>query len=84
MATMIKRSDALRVSVSSDVKQRLNRVAEALGMSPGTVCTYAIGIFLAQTERNLSMQETVVKAMAEKVGGDIGEQLKLFMKEGKE
>jgi predicted short-subunit dehydrogenase-like oxidoreductase (DUF2520 family) len=77
----VKRQDSVRVSIALETRDRLQRVADALGMPPATVASFAIGMFLAQQERALMMQETVVKTMAEKVGGDIGEQLKLMLKE---
>lgn len=84
MAERIKRDESIRVSVSAGTKERLQRVADALGMPVATIAGVAIGQYIATQERTLGAIESMTDKMAQAVGGEPGEQLKLFMKEGKE
>lgn len=84
MAERIKRDDAIRVSVTSETKERLQRIADAFGMPPGTVAALAIGQYIATQERSLGAVESMQDKIAQAIGGELGEQLKLFAKEQKE
>lgn len=68
----IKRGTDLRMQVSEDVKERLKRIADMYGMPPSTLAAFAIGHWIAHQEAGLR----VVDAMAEKVGGEMGEQIR--------
>lgn len=83
-APRVKRDDSLRINMSTETKERLQRVADAFGMPPATIAALAIGQYIAQQERTLVAVESMTDKMAQAVGGELGEQLKLFMKEGKE
>lgn len=84
MTARIKRDDSVRVSVTPETKERLQRIADAFGMPAATIAGVAIGQYIAQQERALSLVEHMTDKMADSVGGALGEQLKLFLKEGKE
>lgn len=83
-APRVKRDDSLRINMSTETKERLQRVADAFGMPPATIAALAIGQYIAQQERTLVAVESMTDKMAQAVGGELGEQLKLFIKEGKE
>lgn len=83
-APRVKRDDSLRINMATETKERLQRVADAFGMPPATIAALAIGQYIAQQERTLVAVESMTSKLAESVGGDLGEQLKLFMKEAKE
>lgn len=83
-APRVKRDDSLRINMATETKERLQRVADAFGMPPATLAALAIGQYIAQQERTLVAVESMTDKMAQAVGGELGEQLKLFMKEGKE
>ena len=83
-APRVKRDDSLRINMATETKERLQRVADAFGMPPATIAALAIGQYIAQQERTLVAVESMTDKMAQAVGGELGEQLKLFMKEGKE
>lgn len=81
MAERLKRDDSIRVSVTTETKERLQRISEAFGMPLATVAGVAIGQFIAQQERSLGAIETMTNKVADSLGSELGEQLKLFMKE---
>ena len=83
-APRVKRDDSLRINMSTETKERLQRVADAFGMPPATIAALAIGQYIAQQERTLVAVESMTDKMAQAVGGELGEQLKLFMKDSKE
>ena len=83
-APRVKRDDSLRINMSTETKERLQRVSDAFGMPPATIAALAIGQYIAQQERTLVAVESMTDKMAQAVGGELGEQLKLFIKEGKE
>ena len=82
-APRVKRDDSLRINMSTETKERLQRVADAFGMPPATIAALAIGQYIAQQERTLVAVESMTDKMAQAVGGELGEQLKLFIKEGR-
>ena len=83
-APRVKRDDSLRINMATETKERLQRVADAFGIPPATLAALAIGQYIAQQERTLVAVESMTDKMVQAVGGELGEQLKLFMKEGKE
>lgn len=85
MAVAIKRSDALRVKVSPEMNDRINRLSALLGLPPSTLAALAVGQWVANQERALGAAERMVDAIGQQVGEGFGEELKkqigLFSKE---
>lgn len=85
MAIAIKRSDTLRVKVSLDMNDRLDRLSNLLGLPPSTLAALAVGTWVANQERALGATERMVDAIGAQFGGEMGEELKkqigLFSKE---
>jgi len=63
------------MKVSEDIEERLQRIAKLYGMPPSTLAAFAIGHWISHQESGLR----VVDAMAEKVGGEMGEQIRQQM-----
>ena len=85
MAIAIKRSDTLRVKVSADMNDRLDRLSNLLGLPPSTLAALAVGTWVANQERALGATERMVDAIGHQFGEEMGEELKkqigLFSKE---
>jgi len=85
MAIAIKRSDTLRVKVSPDMNDRLDRLSNLLGLPPSTLAALAVGTWVANQERALGATERMVDAIGAQIGGEVGDELKkqigLFSKE---
>ncbi len=87
MAIAIKRSDTLRIKISPDMNERLDRLSQMLGLPPSTLAALAVGNWVASQERGLGVAEQ----MAEVIGNQLGEgmvdelkkQMGLFSKENK-
>ena len=88
MALSIKRSDTLRVKVSSDMNERLDRLSNLLGLPPSTLAALAVGHWVANQERALGAAERMVDAIGNQLGEGMAVELKqqigLFSKENKE
>lgn len=87
MAIAVKRSDTLRVKVSTDINDRINRLSGLLGLPPSTLAALAVGQWVANQERVLGATDRMVDAIGSKFGEEMGEELmrqvSLFSKENK-
>lgn len=81
----IKRSETLRIKVSTDMSERINRLSVLLSLPPSTLAALAVGTWVANQERALGATDRMVDAIGQQLGGEIGEELKkqvsLFSKE---
>lgn len=68
----LKRGSDIRMQVSDDMRTRFQRIAGLYGMPPSTLAAFALGQWTAQQEASLRMVDT----MADKLGGQIGEELR--------
>lgn len=84
MASPIKRQASIRVCVSDEMKARLDRLADSIGVPTSTLASVALGIYVTQQERTLHMAEAAIGKMVEGMTGEIGEQLKLMMQAEKD
>lgn len=75
-----KRSNAMRLSVADGMAERLEAVAKLYGIPPATLAALAVGEYVSKHEANLGIQQKIADAMADSVGGQIGEQLKMMFK----
>lgn len=82
MAVKVKRAGSIRVSITEETKQRLQRVADAFGMPAATVASLAIGQYVAQRERELGAVDTISTKVVEAIGPELGEQMRLMLTKG--
>lgn len=68
-SSRIKRGGGIRINVSEDIEMRLQRISHTLGVPPSTLAAVAVGTWVAQQERSLTMLET----MANTIGVHMGE-----------
>lgn len=66
-----KRSHAIKVSLTSALHADLVVVAEALGQTPATAASFAIGQWVAQQKSSLSAGTTAVNALVDKAGPEL-------------
>lgn len=84
MARM-KRNESIRVTLVPEMKERIERLAQLLGLPPSTLAALAVGQYVSAQERSLGAAERMVDAIGVQFGGEMGEELKkqmgLFSKE---
>lgn len=84
MAGTVKRQASIRVSVSDEMKARLDRLADSIGVPPSTLASVALGLYVTQQERSLHMAEAAITRMVDGMSGELGEQFKLMMQSDKD
>ena len=73
-----KRVSAIKVSLTPQLHADLVTVSEAIGQTPATAASFAIGQWVSQQKRTLSAGEMAVNAMVDKLGPDMAKQLSLL------
>ena len=84
MAGPVKRQSSIRVCVSDEMKARLDRLADSIGVPTSTLASVALGLYVTQQERTLHMAEAAIGKMVDGMSGEIGEQLKLLIQSEKD
>jgi len=74
------------MKVSEDIEVRLQKISLIYGMPPSTLAALAVGQWVAQQERTLSMTETMANRVGETMGdavaNELRQQIGLFSKGG--
>ena len=73
-----KRASAIKVSLTASLHADLVTVAEAIGQTPATAASFAIGQWVAQQKRTLNAGETAMNALVEKAAPEMVEQMRLM------
>ncbi len=85
MPVAVKRQNPLRVKVSEEMNDRINRLSRLLGIPPSTLAAVAVGQWVASQERTLGAAERMVDAIGAQFGDEMAQELKhqigLFTKE---
>lgn len=69
--SIVRRDRTLRLTVTSDIYERLERLAVVVGIPPATLATMSVGLYVAQQERSLGAAERVIDKMSEQMGGEV-------------
>lgn len=69
--SIVRRDRTLRLTVTSDIYERLERLAVVVGIPPATLATVAVGLYVANQERALGATERVIDKMSEQMGGEV-------------
>lgn len=64
----VRREDKIAVMFSSDMRKRLNVLAEGFGMPPSTLCAFAVASWVQQQENNLALTKVAIGQIADHVG----------------
>lgn len=67
----VRREDKIAVMFSSDMRKRLNVLAEGFGMPPSTLCAFAVAAWVQQQENSLAMTRNAVNQIATQAGEKI-------------
>lgn len=73
-----KRASAIKVSLTPALHADLVAVSEAIGQTPATAASVAIGMWVAQQKRSLTAGEVAINALFEKAGPEMVEQMRLL------
>lgn len=71
--TKVRREDKVAVMFSADMKSRLDKIAEAFGMPPSTLCAFAVASWVQQQENQLSMARMAIMQIARQTGEKMDE-----------
>ena len=63
-----KRDAAIKVMLTPALRQELDTVAEAMGQTPSTAASFAIGQWVAQQRNNLQRGDKIAAEMARQYG----------------
>lgn len=66
-----KRDSAIKVMLTPAMREKLDQVAEALGQTPATAASFAIGQWVAQQHRQMEAADTAVQALVAQAGPEI-------------
>jgi hypothetical protein len=70
-----KRSAGMKISLTPALYDDLVVVATAIGQTPSTAASFAIGQWVAQQKRTLEAGQNAITAMVEKAGPEFARQL---------
>lgn len=71
-----KRSVALKITVTPTLHADLVRVAEALGQTPATLASVAVGQFVAAQLRSLDSSGKFMEQLAGSIGPEVADSLR--------
>ena len=73
-----KRSTGMKISLTPQLHDDLVMVATAIGQTPATSASFAIGQWVATQKRALSATESAINAMVEHAGPELVKQMSLM------
>lgn len=66
-----RRTDSIRVRLSSEMIERVQRMADSYGMPPATLCAFAVAEWVAGKENNLRLARDAVLGIGSQVGAEM-------------
>lgn len=75
LGSVVKRDKSMRLTVTGDVYERLERLAVTIGVPPSTLATMALGLYVAQQEKTLVLAERMAERIGDQLGGDMGAEM---------
>lgn len=77
----------MRVKVSPDMNERIEKLSHVLGLPPSTLAALAVGQWVANQERGLGVAEKMADVIGTQFGEEVVEEVRkqmgLFSKENK-
>lgn len=84
VVSIVRRDKTLRLTVTSDIYERLEKLAVIVGVPPATLATVAVGFYVTNQERAIGAAERMMDKVGEQLGneavGDVMKQLSLLTK----
>lgn len=68
----VRRTDSVRVKLSPDMLDRVERMAADYGMPAATFCAFAVGDFVRRSEQQAQLGRMAVMDASRRVGDQIG------------
>lgn len=75
IASVVKREKSMRLTVTPDVYERLERLAVTVGVPPSTLATVALGLYVSSQEKTLVLAERMAERIGDQLGGDMGAEM---------
>lgn len=75
IGSVVKRDKSMRLTVTGDVYERLERLAVTVGVPPSTLATVALGLYVASQEKSLVLAERMAERIGDQLGGDMGAEM---------
>jgi predicted transcriptional regulator len=66
-----KRDSAIKVMLTPAMREKLDQVAEALGQTPATAASFAIGQWVSQQSRQINAADTAMQALMQEAGPEV-------------
>lgn len=73
--SVVRRDKSMRLTMTGDMYERLERLALTVGLPPSTLATMAVGFYVAQQEKTLVLTERMVERIGDQLGGDVGAEM---------
>lgn len=73
--SVVRRDKSMRLTMTGDMYERLERLALTVGLPPSTLATMAVGLYVAQQEKTLVLTERMVERIGDQLGGDVGAEM---------
>lgn len=71
MASPTKRSKQLKLTVTPDLYERLQRLADSFGVAPATIATVAVGQYVAERTRSQEVAQDAAIRAVEKIAPEL-------------
>jgi hypothetical protein len=71
----VRRTDSVRVKLSPDMLERVERMANNYGMPTATLCAFAVAEWVGQKENGIAMSRMAVMDIGRKIGGVLESQI---------
>lgn len=75
IGSVVKRDKSMRLTVTADVYERLERLAVTIGVPPSTLGTMALGLYVAQQEKTLVLSERMAERIGDQLGVEMGAEM---------
>lgn len=73
--SVVRRAKSIRLTLTPEMYDRLERLAVTLGIQPSTLGTVALGLYVSQQEKTLVMTERLSERLADQLGEDMGAEM---------
>lgn len=77
-----KRSSSIKITLTPELHERLREVAAQLGQAPATCASMAVSAWVTQQAKAIGASEGFFSKLAEQVGPEMVEQLRLAIGKG--
>lgn len=73
--SIVRRDKSIRLTITPDIYERLERLAVTVGVPPSTLATVALGLYVSSQEKTLVLAERMAERIGDQLGGDVGAEM---------